>query len=150
MKQSPDMQRLEEILRSSQLTAGGFLGSDPRHVPEIVEADAAELFRLGVTIEQLVARMSAITAIAEKGLGTWVPLESGREAQVEEARGLIPCPWPHRARFYKRATTVRFALSHRTVRWSDLSLHLIAAHHFFQGRGSAFRIEPVEIVKMLF
>jgi hypothetical protein len=149
MKQSPEMQRLEEILRSSELAAGSFMGDDPRPVTEVIEADAAELFRLDVAVEQLVARMKEITAAAEKGLGNWVQLEGGLEARLDEARGLIPCPWPHQERFYKRVTTVRRAGAEQTVRWSDLSLHLIAAHGFFQGKGSAFRIEPAEIAKIL-
>ncbi len=150
MKQSPDMQRLEAILRSSELAAGSFMGDDPRRVTEVIEADAAELFRLDVSVEQLVARMKETTAAAQKGLGNWVRIAGGFEAKLDEARGLIPCPWPHQERFYKRVTTVRRAGAEWTVRWSDLSLHLIEAHGFFQGKGSAFRIEPVEIVRMLF
>ncbi len=149
MKQSPDRQRLEEILRSSELAAGSFMGNDPRPVSEVIESDTAELFRRNVTVEQLEARMRAITTAAEKGLGNWVRLEGDLEAKVDEARGLIPCPWPHQERFFKRVTTVRRTGSEQVLRWSDLSLHLIAAHGFFQGRGSAFRIEPAEIVKML-
>jgi hypothetical protein len=150
MKQSPDMQRLEETLRSSELAAGSFMGDDPRSVTEVIEADAAALFSLGATVEQLGARMKEITAAAEQGLGNWVRLEGALEAKLDEARGLIPCPWPHQERFYKRVTTVRRAGTERTARWSDLSLHLIAAHGFFQGRGSAFRVEPAEIVGILF
>ena len=40
MKQSPDMQKLEQMLRSSVLVAGGFMGNDVRVVTEIIEADA--------------------------------------------------------------------------------------------------------------
>lgn len=149
MKQSPDMQKLEEILRSSELAAGSFMGNDPRHVSEVIETDAAELFALGVTVEQLVARMKEITAVAEKGLGNWVQVDAEREARVDEARGLIPCPWPHEERFCKRVTIVQLARTNQTVRWSDLSLHMIAAHGFFQGRGSAFRMEPAELVEII-
>jgi hypothetical protein len=149
MKQSPDMQKLEGILRSSELAAGSFMGNDPRHVSEIIEADATELFALGVTVERLVARMKEITAVAEKGLGNWVQVDAEREARVDEARGLIPCPWPHEERFCKRVTIVRLARTNQTVRWSDLSLHMIAAHGFFQGRGSAFRMEPAELVEII-
>jgi hypothetical protein len=150
MKQSPDMQKLEEILRSSELAAGSFMGNDPRHVSEIIEADATELFALGITTERLVARMKEITVVAEKGLGNWVQVDTEREAKVDEARGLIPCPWPHEERFCKRVTTVRRAGTNQTVRWSDLSLHMIAAHGFFQGKGSYFRTEPAEFVGILF
>jgi hypothetical protein len=36
------------------------------------------------------------------------------------------------------------------VQWSDLSIHLIGAHGFFEGRGSFFRLEPAELVAILF
>jgi hypothetical protein len=150
MKQSPEMQRLEEILRSSELAAGGFMGNDPRPVTEVIETDAAKLFALDVPVERLVARMKEITDAAQEGLGNWVQLGADREAKVDEARGLIPCPWPHQERFCKRVTTVRLTRTNRTVRWSDLSLHMIAAHGFFQGKGSYFRIEPAELVGVLF
>jgi hypothetical protein len=36
------------------------------------------------------------------------------------------------------------------IRWSDLSLHFIEAHGFFQGKGSPFRLEPRGLVEALF
>jgi hypothetical protein len=149
MKQSPDMQKLEEILRSSALVAGGFMGDDPRTTTEIIDADAADLFSLGATVGQITARMSQITEQAERGLGNWVVIDDHCEAQVDEARGRIPCPWPHRSRHLKRVTTARLTASDKIVRWSDLSLHLIAAHGFFQGKGSPFRMEPADAVDLL-
>lgn len=150
MKQSPDMQKLEEVLRSSALTVGGFMGSDARSVTEVIEADAAELFRLGVSPKQLGARMTEITAAAEKGLGTWVRIDDVREAAIDEARGQMVCPWPHEAQFRKRVTTVRRTDSGETARWSDLNVHLIAVHGFFEGKGSAFRLNPTLLVRVIF
>lgn len=150
MKQSPDMQKLEEVLRSSALTVGGFMGSDARSVTEVTDADAAELFRLGVSPKQLGARMTEITAAAEKGLGTWVRIDDVREAAIDEARGQMVCPWPHEAQFRKRVTTVRRTDSGETARWSDLNVHLIAVHGFFEGKGSAFRLNPTLLVRVIF
>lgn len=150
MKQSPDMQRLEEILRSSSLVAGGFMGDDPRSVTEIIDADAAELFGLGVALEKLAARMAEITDAAKEGLGSWVDIDAQRRAQIDEARGRVACPWAHGQRFRKRVTTVMLIDSGQTIRWSDLSLHLIADHGFFQGKDSFFRTEPANLVRMLF
>jgi hypothetical protein len=150
MKQSPDMQKLEEILRSSTLVADGFMGDDPRSISEVIEADAAELFRLGVTLDQLADRMNEITKKAAKGLGTWTRIDDVREAMIDEARGRMVCPWPHEARFRKQVTTVRRTDTDETVRWSDLNVHLIAAHGFFEGKGSAFRIDPTALVRVIF
>jgi hypothetical protein len=33
--------------------------------------------------------------------------------------------------------------------YSELSIHLLKAHHFCQGRGSAFRLEPELLAKFL-
>ncbi|MHC4148733.1 MAG: hypothetical protein ACYSR5_04535 [Planctomycetota bacterium] len=150
MKRSPQMQRLEEVLRSSKLVAGGFMGSDTRSVAEIIEADAAKTAQLGVTAEKLAARMQEITGIAKTGLGNWVKVDEGLEAVVDEAKGAIVCPWPHPGRFAKRITTARLVESGRSVRWADLNIHLIARHGFFEGKGSAFRLEPDELVKIIF
>jgi hypothetical protein len=49
MKESPDNQKLEQLLRSSKLVAGGFMGSDTRTFSEVTDADSAELARLGFT-----------------------------------------------------------------------------------------------------
>ena len=63
MKRSPEAKRLEEVLRCSRIVAGGFLGIDTRILEEIIEADAAELTRLGTTAQRLAARMREITEL---------------------------------------------------------------------------------------
>lgn len=150
MKQSPKMQKLEAMLRSSVFVAGGFMGGDLRPVTEVIDADAAELARLDVRPEQVAARMQEFTEAAVEGLENWVRIDAGREARTEEARGVIPCPWSDGHRACKRVTIVRRTDSDRIVQWSDLNIHLIGVHSFFEGRGSFFRIEPAELVTSLF
>lgn len=150
MKESPERQRLQELLRSSGLVAGGFMGSDGRNFAEVIEADSAELARLGYTKEQLAGRMQQITKLAMQGLGTWVQVGGGKEAKVQEAKGWLACPWPHPGRYAKRVTTVRDVRSQGSILWSDLNTHLIGEHGFFGGRGSMFRVEPREVVRTLF
>lgn len=147
MKQSPDNQKLEQILRSSKLVADGFMGTETRSFWEVIDADSAELARLGFTNEQLAERMRQITKLAIKGLGTWVRIDDNKEASVQEAKGSLVCPWPHPGRYAKRITTVRDVRSGECVSWSDLNTHLIGQHGFFGGRGSMFRIEPGQIVR---
>lgn len=150
MKQDPETQRLDSVLRSSVLVAGGFMGNDPRSVTELIDADAVELVRSGVTNEQLAARMEEITKEAAGAQGTWIEIGPDCEAQVDETRGATSCPWRHPGKYFKRVTTVRRKGSEQTIRWSDLSIHMIHDHGFFEGRGSMFRIEPADLVKMLF
>lgn len=150
MKRSPEAKRLEEILRCSRIVAGGFMGKDPRILEEIVEADGAELVRLGFPARKIAARMRELTERGKEGLGTPVRLDDNWEVVVDENRGRTVCPWPHAGSHQKTVTTVRRLDTGRIARWSDLSIHLIEAHTFFQGRGSPFRIEPEALVALLF
>jgi hypothetical protein len=150
MKESPQSNKLDQMLRSSKLAAGGFMGDDSRSLAEIIDADAAELSRLGYDIEQVASRMKSITDKAKAGLENWVQIDDNHRAIVAEARGFSICPWPHSGRYVKRVTTVERLDSGATVRWSDLNIHLVAEHCFFEGKGSAFRIEPAELVAVVF
>jgi hypothetical protein len=150
MKESPQMQKLEAVLRSSKLVAGGFMGTDTRSLSEIIEADVSQLSRLDFTAKQIAARMQEITNIAKAALGNWVDLDDKRRARVDEAKGIIVCPWPHPGRFAKRVTTIECTESGESIHWSDLNIHLIAEHGFFEGKGSNFRIEPDTLVKNIF
>jgi hypothetical protein len=150
MKESPQIRKLEAVLRSSKLVAGGFMGTDRRSLSEIIEADAAQISRLGFTIKQIAARMQEITDIAKATLGNWVDLDDKHRVRVDEAKGIIVCPWPHPGRFAKRVTIVNNTESDENIHWSDLNIHLIAEHSFFEGKGSTFRIEPDILAKIIF
>jgi hypothetical protein len=130
--------------------AGGFLGDDSRSFTEVIEADASQVSRLGYTMEQIAARMQEITDAAKTGLGNWVTVDDKLQAVAEEAKGSLICPWPHPGRYVKRVTTVELYDSGETISWSDLNIHLIAKHGFFEGRGAAFRIEPEKLIKVIF
>lgn len=150
MKRSPGMKRLEEVLRASRIVAGGFLDKDSRILEEILEDDAREVARLGYTVERIGERMRELTEKARKGLGTRVKIDEKREGIADDNRGVIICPWPHAGRYNKTVTTVRRLDTGKSLRWSDLSIHFIESHGFFQGRGSAFRLEPGDLVHVLF
>ncbi len=150
MKESPQNKKLEAVLRSSKLVAGGFMGVDTRSVSEIIDSDKNELSKFNITCEQIASRMQQITNTAKTGLGTWEKIEDNLEAKTDEARGFLPCPWPHAGRFVKRVTIVRRINTSETIRWSDLNIHLIGEHCFFQGKGSTFRIEPKKLIEMIF
>jgi hypothetical protein len=150
MKQSPDIKKLEQILESSKLSSVGFMGTDQRSSSEIIDADLAEISRLGYSSKDIADKMQQITDLAVKTLGNWTRIDENNEAMVAEAKGRIPCPWPHAGNFAKRVTVLRNSKTGDQVMWSDLNIHLIAEHNFFEGKGSKFRIEPKKLIKMLF
>jgi hypothetical protein len=150
MKKSPEENKLEALLRSSKLSACGFLGNDKRPVQDIIDEDTSELEKLGRTQEEIAARMQELTDSAVPALGDWIMIGRNIKISVDDSRGVIPCPWPHHVRCLKRITTVLTIDSGKSLRWSDLNIHLIKEHGFFEGRGSPFRIEPGELVRTIF
>ncbi len=150
MKMSPQLEKLEQMLRSSRLSARGFLGDDKRSLWEIIDTDAKELDRLGRTKEEIAARMTEITQKAKEGLGDWVELGEKLRAWASDTRGIIACPWPHAFRADKTVITAERTDTGLNIKWAELNIHLIGEHGFFQGRGSAFRLPPAKLVEIIF
>ncbi len=149
MKLSPQDQKLTEMLRSSALVADGFMGHDSRSVADIIQADADILSARGLSAPELARKMRELTALAKTALGD--PIEAqGLLVSVEEYKGTLPCPWGHPGRYAKRVTTAENPQTGISLSWSDLNVHLIEAHGFFEGKGAAFRVEPEEAVNLLF
>lgn len=150
MKKSPQEKRLEDMLKASKFSGCGFMGIDKRSVWEVIDTDAAELERLGKTKEEIAQQMQKLTDLGKPGLGDWVDIGKSLQVSVDDHRGAIPCPWPHRVRCIKRITQCTQKNTGETVRWSDLNIHLIQEHGFFEGRGSPFRLEPKKLVAIIF
>lgn len=150
MKKTPQMQRLEELLRSGKLVSGGFLTNDERSLEEIISTDAKVVEKAGLTNEQIAEKMVEITELARPRLGQWVKVNDNVSASVEHFRGNIICPWPHAGVFPKRITYIKCSKSDKKLCWTDLNIHMIGVHGFYEGRGAFFRIEPADIIEILF
>lgn len=150
MKMSPQRQRLEELLNSSKIVVGGFKGTDQRDVETIIDEDVSVLSSADITLNRLADKMRSITDKAAKGLGTWVDIDQRSKAKTDEAKGSLICPWPHTGQYLKRNTVFYRKDLEEGVKWTDLGIHMIQEHGFFQGRGSNFRTEPAKLIRLLF
>jgi hypothetical protein len=150
MKQSPQDKNLEQMLRSGKLTVGGFMGADSRGPDEVIAEDRAALEKLGYNAAQVAIRMQELRDLARPALGNWVDVGKHLQVKSEDYKGFIVCPWPHAGRFEKRITTAQRTDTNQSVSWSDLNIHLIKEHHFFEGKGAFFRIEPQDFKARLF
>lgn len=150
MKKSPQQEKFEKMLQASKFSACGFMGDDKRSVWEIIDADAQKLVKAGKIKEDIAARMQGLTEKGASGLGNWVVISPALQVCTDDTRGTIPCPWPHNARCLKRITTLKRTDTGKIIKWSDLNIHLIKEHGFFQGKGSPFRLEPARLVEILF
>ena len=150
MKKSPRQHALENMLRSSKIVAGGFLGTDGRPLEEIIEADLAAIDQAGVTIDQIARQMALLSEKAVENLGMPVVVNELFQVTCADYKGPLVCPWPHKGTFAKRIISAKRLDNGATMSWTALGLHMIGEHSFFEGRGSAFRIEPARLIAFLF
>jgi hypothetical protein len=143
------MKTIQENMRPGVLTLHGFLGTDKRDLVEILEDDAAEVRRLGTTHQAIADRMKYLRDQGMRGLGEFIDVEPHFEVRVDSVRGGIPSPFGDAGLIRKTNTTVRNKALSREIVYTDVNIHLIGVHGFYEGRGSLFRMEPGELVEVL-
>ena len=142
MKENPRNIPVVESLRAGILSRDGFMGEDTRPFTDIILDDAAALAALGTNAVELAQKMTNLTKLGQDTPGITVT-HKGYAITVEEYMGKIGCPFrDHRAP--KRNTTV-VGPKGQEMSWTDLNVHLIRAHGFFQGQGAPYRLEPMDL-----
>jgi len=149
MKQAPDIRQVVDRMRPGVLCRDGFLGSDRRRLEEIIETDRSTVAGLGTSHEAIAKRLEAVYDGARAGLGTPVAIGERLTAVWREAMGRIPCPWGRCGTFPKGEVEVTDAETGRSLLLTPLSIHQVAAHGFYQGRGSRYRVEPELACRLL-
>jgi len=149
MKQTPAMDEIQRQMQPGIITRDGFLGRDRRKLVDILDDDNAEVNRLGLTHEAIARRMRELRDAGRKGIGLATRVGQGFEVQVDSVRGKLPCPFGHAGLVQKINTTVKNLASGREITYTDLNIHMIGEHGFYEGRGSAFRLEPSHLKEIL-
>jgi hypothetical protein len=147
-KQSPHERRITERMARGVLSRDGFLGSDRRPLSEILDADRSAVAGLEVTHELLAERLAAALQATMAGLGAPVKLGEELTGVYREAMGRIPCPWGGCGVFAKGQVELSDERTGRKWYLTALSIHLIARHGFYQGRGSPYRLEPEDLCRL--
>jgi hypothetical protein len=148
MKRPPEFQRIVDRMAPGILCRDGFLGDDPRPLEDILEADNSAVVGLGTSHEEIADRLEAIYQRARAAFGHFVEINDRLTARFREVMGRIPSPWPGDGIFPKGEVELRDAETGRTLCFTALSMHLIRAHGFYQGRGSPYRLEPAELAEL--
>ena len=149
MKQIPLDRIVTGRMAPGVLCREGFFGTDKRSLGEIADTDNSTLSAREATHRQVADRLRTVLARAVAGLGTPVRIREGLTAVFHEAMGRIPSPWPGEGTFRKGHVELVEADTGRHVEFTPLSIHLIAEHGFYQGRGARFRLEPSLLCDML-
>ena len=147
MKQTPEEKKLAENLQPGSLSAKGFMGDDSRDTASIIAADKVTVERLGLTHQDIATRLRSLTEKGSSGLRAPVVVED-LEITVDDFRGRLVCPFKDRTFHRKRLTTCRNRKTGRSLRWTDLNIHMIEAHGFYEGLGSAYRVEPQDVLEI--
>ncbi|MDC7222312.1 MAG: hypothetical protein PQJ60_01155 [Spirochaetales bacterium] len=149
MQENPAMHKILENLKPGVISLHGFLGKDKRDLDTIIEHDEGELTRLGITQEQIAVKLEEIRDKAMEGLGTYVKLNDTYMAKADSIRGKMPCPFDHAGLYGKTVITIQNIKTDEEMIYTDLGIHLIREHGFFQGKGSLFRLEPEHMADLL-
>ena len=149
MKQTPQDKLVIERMAPGVLCRDGFLGTDTRSLDEILAADRAAVEKLGLTHERIAAALADALSKATAGLGRPVEISETVTAVYRESMGRIASPWPGEGVFAKGEMELTDSAAALTRHVTPLSVHLIAAHGFYQGRGSRYRLEPAELARLL-
>jgi hypothetical protein len=150
MKQNPELKKIQDHMQPGSLSAEGFLGDDNRNLIDIMNEDNQFVERVGLSHQEIAGRLRELTKAAAAGLGA--PMTFGEDYIVssEDHRGRIPCPFHDRFYADKRNTIAENRRTGRRMLWTDLHIHMIEAHGFYEGKGSHFRLEPTDLIHFLF
>ena len=149
MKKNPAMAKIYENMKPGVISLHGFLGVDKRDIEQIIEHDAAELERLEINADKIADGLERIKTRALKGLGDYIDLDAGYSARADSIRGKLPCPFDHKGLYRKTVISLRGPAIDGELNFTDLGIHMIREHGFFQGKGSPFRLEPYKIREIL-
>ena len=149
MKQTPEMDQIQNNMKPRKLTRDGFLGNDNRNLIDILIDDDAKVKRLNLTHEIIAQKMQYFKEKGISGLGDFVNVDNYFEVKTEIFRGKLACPFKHKGLYRKSIIIVKNKKLNKQIMYSDMLIHLIEEHGFYEGKGSPFRLEPEEIVEVL-
>ncbi len=149
MKENPENKLIRERLQPGVVSIAGFLGNDKRPIQEIIAEDVAKVAVAGLTTQELGQFLEEIHHAADEGWESYVSLYDGKiKVKSLEVNGKICCPFGCGSCSHKAIIEVK--MGDAVILFTPLDAHMINAHGFFEGKGSEYRLEPSEILKLYF
>ena len=148
MRQTPELNRIQERMKAGEMTLHGFLGNDDRNLADILMDDHQVVVGRGLSHARIADRLQEL---AEKGANIMeeeVQVEDRYRVRVRDDRGRIPSPWGD-GLFPKSDVSLTDTITGKSFRFNGLTIHLIRNHGFYGGRGSEYRIDPADIIEAL-
>jgi len=149
MKQTPEYDKIQEQMKPGVIALDGFLGDDKRKLIDIIASDNIKVRKLNRKHVDIASRMEHFKELGLPGLGEFITLDDHFEVKVDSVRGLLPSPFGGKGMYGKINTTVVNKKLGRQIVYTDLHIHFVADHAFYEGKGSPFRLEPVDLIEIL-
>jgi hypothetical protein len=149
MKQTPEYDAIQHQMEPGIITLDGFLGTDKRRLIDIISSDDVKVHQLKVTHQAIAEKMQYFRDIGLDGLGEFIKVENDFEVRVDSVRGKLPSPFGGPGMYEKVNTTVKNLSLDREITYTDLHIHFVRDHGFYEGEGSIYRIEPSNLVAIL-
>ena len=152
MKMTEELKKAQANMQAGVIAVEGFLGQDSRLLVDIIQHDEEEFRKLDLDWDAAAARLRALLKAGSDGLGEPITVEARWLIRVDETRGTLPSPWEDGI-FHKVNAEVELLEqgkpTGKKLLYNELCLHLLEKHHFLQGKGSPFRMEPALIKAVL-
>lgn len=148
MKLSPEMKKATHNMKAGILSIDGFLGEEKLSLPDIIARDEGEMRKLGLSFDIIGNKLHYLMEHGERGLGEPVTVDDKWIVQIIEVKGDIPCPFEDGI-CHKTTVEVIRKDNKEKILYTGLSVHLLKKHHFLEGKGSTFRLEPKQLQKVL-
>lgn len=149
MKQSPKLNQIQENMKPGAFTSHGFLGEDNRALKDILRHDNEAVEKMDLSHAQIAGRMQYFTEQGKEMLDIPIEVDEDYEVLVDDHRGEIPCPFVDNQKAIKTNTRLTNKKLGITIYWSDLNIHMIRHHGFYEGKGSFFRNDPEHLAKAI-
>jgi hypothetical protein len=147
MKETPEEIKMYNNFLAGGISKEGFLGDDSRHIHDIIHEDLKTLQSYQLTQQDAANTLQKLLDEGKKGLETELKRENFR-FRTQWDRGMLPCPFGHKGLYPKIVVTIQMFDLSMTIKYSQISVHMIREHGFFGGKGSVFRIDPEVIYKL--
>ena len=145
MKQTHEEKKQYPNFQPGKITRDGFLGTDTRHIHDIIDSDIRTLGKLGKTKEEIADRLQYFIDTGKEGLESHVDL-GDYMVKIDWDRGMLPCPFNERGLHHKIIARVLMKTTGKSICYSQLNVHMIREHGFFEGHGSAYRLDPEKLI----
>lgn len=149
MKMTPAMRIAQDNMQPGVITEEGFLGNESIPIIDMIVRDEGEMINAGLSFEETADRLNYFLQEGQKGLGEPVTIDDKWLIRVVDPRGQLPCPFKD-GFFHKLTAEITRKSTGEKLIATSLSIHLLSVHHFIEGYGSRFRLEPQVLKRVLF